>query len=145
MDESSPTWQRLEDQILWYDRKSQSAQFWYKLLQIISILTAAAVPVVAPWAPWQVAAILGSCAAAVQAMQGLGQYQHNWITYRSTCESLKHEKYLYLAGADLYGVTANPDVRLAERIEQIVSQENAKWVTAQVKTGAHPHAHGGDS
>jgi hypothetical protein len=39
----------------------------------------------------------------VEAVQQLNQNQLNWIAYRSTCQSLKHEKYLYLAGAGPYG------------------------------------------
>jgi uncharacterized protein YdeI (BOF family) len=45
------------------------------------------------------------------------QYHPNWITYRSTCEALKHEKYLYLAKAGPYAAVIDAHVFLAERIE----------------------------
>ncbi len=67
-------------------------------------------------------------------MQQLNQYQQNWIAYRSTCEALKHEKYLYLAEAGPYGNAENREKRiavLADRIEGLISQEHAKWVSAQ--------------
>ena len=42
-----PTWDRLEDQISWYDRKSGENQRFYKWLKIMEIAVAAALPVVA--------------------------------------------------------------------------------------------------
>ena len=55
----------------------------------------------------------------------------SWIAYRSTAEALKHEKHLHLALAGPYAAVANPDNLLAERVEGLVSQEHAKWVSAQ--------------
>jgi hypothetical protein len=51
--------------------------------------------------------------------------------YRSTAEALKHEKYLYLAEAAHYAAAENPLTLLAERLEGLVSQEHAKWVSAR--------------
>jgi hypothetical protein len=42
-----PAWSRLEDQIAWYDRKSQENQRWFKRLKVCQIVTAAAIPVAA--------------------------------------------------------------------------------------------------
>jgi hypothetical protein len=61
----------------------------------------------------------------------MNQYHPNWITYRSTSEALKHEKYLYLAKAGPYAAAADAHVLLAERIESLVSQEHANWVSEQ--------------
>jgi Protein of unknown function (DUF4231) len=59
------------------------------------------------------------------------QYHQNWITYRSTAEALKHEKYLYLARADVYAAASNPLRLLAERIEGLISQEHARWISSR--------------
>jgi Protein of unknown function (DUF4231) len=61
----------------------------------------------------------------------LNQYQQNWTTYRSTCEALKHEKYVYLANAGPYANAAAAHALLAERIESTVSQEHAQWSSIQ--------------
>jgi hypothetical protein len=61
----------------------------------------------------------------------LNQYQQNWIAYRSTCEELKHEKYVYLAQAPPYASVDKPHALLAERVESLVSQEHAKWASVQ--------------
>jgi hypothetical protein len=63
-------------------------------------------------------------------LQHLFQFQHNWISYRSTCE---HEKYLWLAKAGPFADIENPDVILADRVESLISQEHAKWITGQEK------------
>jgi hypothetical protein len=53
------------------------------------------------------------------------------MAYRSTCEALKHERYLYLAKAGPYAAATEPRVLLAERVEGLVSQEHAKWASTQ--------------
>jgi len=39
---------------------------------------------------------LGILITVLDGMLHLNQYQQNCIAYRSTCESLKHEKYVYI-------------------------------------------------
>jgi Protein of unknown function (DUF4231) len=71
----------------------------------------------------------------LEGAQHLYQFQEHWITYRSTAEALKHERYLYLARAGPY-VGENRNRQLAERIEGLTSQEHAKW------TASHQQADG---
>ena len=125
------TIKRLEDQIAWYDRRSKAFQRAFKALKISSIGLAVLIPVLQTLAPptWIVAAIGGAIALS-EGLQQLGQYQYNWIMYRSTCESLKHEKYLYLAKASPYN-GEDPHALLAVRVEETVSQEHAKWVATR--------------
>ncbi|MEW5912341.1 MAG: DUF4231 domain-containing protein [Thermodesulfobacteriota bacterium] len=124
--------QRLDDQIDWYDRKSRYNQKVFKILKVAVILAAAGVPLCAGLgAPSLVTGGLGAVIMVLESLQQLNQYQHNWITYRSTCELLKHEKYLYLSSAGPYCNAENPIALLAERVESLVSQEHAKWVSAQ--------------
>jgi hypothetical protein len=68
----------------------------------------------------------------------LNQFQASWIAYRSTCEALKHEKFLYLAQAGPYESNEKAIALLAERIEGLVSQEHAKWVSAQREAEKKP-------
>jgi hypothetical protein len=46
-----------------------------------------------------VQAILGLVVLIVEGLQQLNQCQNNWIGYRSTCQALRHEKYLFLGNA----------------------------------------------
>jgi Protein of unknown function (DUF4231) len=125
----SPAEARLEDQIAWYDAKSQHNQRWFKLLKVCQIITAAAIPVAAgASAPAWLVGGAGALIVVLEGLQQLQQYQQNWITYRSTCERLKHEKFLFAARAGPYA-SSEPEALLAERVESLVSQEHAAWVS----------------
>src|SRR5215472_7343399 len=154
-----PTQDRLEDQIGWYDRKSRTAQRRYKILKLAQVIIAGLIPLVAvfpipePQFKW-VTAILGLLVLIIEAVQQLNQDQQNWTAYRSACEALKHEKYLHLASAGPYADAKNSEKRLAllaDRIEGLISQEHAKWVSAQEQamarsrgTQSHPIPPGGN-
>jgi Protein of unknown function (DUF4231) len=141
--EADPTWDRLEDQLQWYDRKSIQYQATYKRIKIIEIIAAAAIPFLSalnistgsnPWFGHSVSWLIGGLGVLITILEGvlqLNQYQQNWISYRSTCEGLKHEKYTYLAKAPPYHDAPDPHALLAERIESLVSQEHAKWASVQ--------------
>lgn len=130
-----PAWERLETQIDWYDRKSNQNQRWFKRLKVLQILTAAAIPVgAAAGVDPNVIGGGGALIVVIEGLQQLQQYQQNWTTYRSTCERLKHEKYLYLAHAGPYTKAPRPEALLAERVEGLVSQEHAAWVSQQQET-----------
>jgi hypothetical protein len=131
---------RLEDQISWYDSKSLRSQRLYKGIKVGQLTVAASIPVVAVLsaASWITAGI-GSLVLVLEGIQQLGQYQQNWISYRSTCEALKHEKFLYFAQAGPYADSDRREALLAERVEGLVSQEHAKWVSAREEVSAAEH------
>lgn len=126
----APAQERARDQIAWYDRKSQQNQRWFKRLKICEIVTAAAIPFAASVsAPLWVVGAGGALIVVMESLQQLQQYQQNWITYRATCERLKHEQFLFLAGAGPYAEVLDPEALLAERVEGLVSQEHAAWAS----------------
>lgn len=128
---SGATWDRLEDQLGWYDRKSVAAQRAYKRVKLLQLIVGAIVPVVAALqAPPAVTAALAAVVVVAEGAQQLYQWQTNWVLYRATAESLKHERYLYLAEAGPYSAGNRYQI-LAERLEGLVSQEHAKWAEAR--------------
>ncbi|HEX4228969.1 MAG TPA: DUF4231 domain-containing protein [Bryobacteraceae bacterium] len=137
---------RLDDQITWYSGKSSLNQRRYKFLKVVTIASAAVIPVVTtahvPYGS-SIAAGLGVLIAIAEGMQQLNQYNSNWTSYRTTSEALKHEKFLYLAKAGAYRSAENASASLAERVEALVSQEGSKWLTVQsakVKDGTDGNA-----
>jgi hypothetical protein len=121
--------ERLEDQINWYDRKSNYNQCVFKQAKVIEIVAAAVIPFISaariPLVLWFTGG-LGVLITVLEGLLQLNQYQQNWIAYRSTCESLKHEKFVYLGKASPYEDVNDAHALLAERIESLVSQEQAK-------------------
>src|ERR1700757_321901 len=132
-DEPNSGYLRLEQQIQWYDSKSGSAQWWFKRVKLFEFVFSGLVPITALLANGWVTASIGAAAVLLEGLQQLNQWQHNWITYRSTCEALRHEKYSYIARSGSYdGMDDDQAFRtLVERVESLVSTEHAKWITRQ--------------
>ena len=130
------TMERMEGQIKWYSEKSTWNQEWFKKLKVAEITAAALVPFAAGIrAPAAVTGLLGVIVVVLEALQSIYQFQSNWISYRSTAEALKHEKYLWYARAGHYLNPENPEALLAERIEALISTENAKWISDKEQAG----------
>jgi Protein of unknown function (DUF4231) len=126
-----PTWERLEAQIGWYDRRSGNYHRRYLQLKLLELVIAASLPVVAGMrGPVWVTGGLAAVIVVLEGTQHLFQFQEQWITYRSTAEALKHERYLYLANAGPY-VGEERHRQLAERIESLISQEHGRWTASQ--------------
>ena len=139
---ASPAWERLEQQIAWYDRESTQSQRWFKGLKIVQIVTAAAIPVAAAAsAPLTLLGAAGALIVVLEGLQQLQQYQENWITYRSTCERLRAERFLYLSRAGPYAA-GDGEALLAARGEGLVSQENAAWVANREDASHHSDSDG---
>jgi hypothetical protein len=133
---ATPTWCRLESQINWYNSKSVNAQRQFRVLKLVELVVAALIPFLAglrvtPWAT----GIAGVSVVVLEGIQSLGQYHSNWIAYRLTCENLRHERHLFLAGAGPYADLNDPVRLLAERVESLISEEHTKWVASRKESG----------
>ncbi len=131
MNEEEYIKERLDSQIEWYDRKSQEAQKWHKRLKKIEVLCAAVIPLLAGLGDkvdfgGVIIGLLGVIIAVCAGVSHINKYQENWLMYRTTCESLKHEKYLFITNSKSY---ADYDAfsRFVERIEGLISKENSQW------------------
>ena len=130
------TLERLDDQIKWYSKSSKWNQNRFKWLKVVEVVAAALVPFFAGWGSYPaVTGLLGVIVVVLESLQGIYQLQSNWISYRSTAEALKHEKYLWHAVAGPYLNAENPAALLAERIEELVSTEHAKWTSEMEQAG----------
>jgi len=124
--------ERVDNQINWYDKKSQFNQRCYKWLRVGEIVAAAAIPFLAGYMSDKnpaipvVVGLLGCIIAIIAGIAALYQFQENWAEYRTTCESLRHEKYLFLTQTEPYNVD-NPFPLFVQRVESLVSTENTKW------------------
>ena len=143
-----PVIARIEDQINWYDGKSIKLQKTYKRIKVIEIVAAALIPFLSalhisdaspqpftlahiPLTIGTVTALLGVLITILEGVLQLNQYQHLWVTYRATCEALRHEKFTYIAGAGVYAGNVSAHALLTERAETMGSQENTKWASVQ--------------
>ncbi len=135
---SDPIYARLEEQIDWYDRKSRTAQKAFKRIKVAEILAAAIIPFLAGITFQYDKLVIAGLGVLITILEGflhLNQYQQLWGTYRSTCEALKHEKFVYLGKAGPYADAKDAHALLAERVESLVSQEHAQWNSFQQQAG----------
>lgn len=145
--ETTSDYERLENQISWYDQKSGTAQRWYKNSKITVIISSALIPLIAvsdfQYANY-VVAFLGATIAVLEGASHLNQWHHNWITYRSTCEALRHEKYTYIERANPYDLDDAVSARklLVERVESLISTEHSKWIAAQEEAAQNDRVSG---
>lgn len=132
-------WCRLEDQLAWYGQRSRFCRRWHKILRLVQVAFAATIPVLSladpPLARW-LTALLGASIAVLEATEQINQFGPLWIQYRATAEHLKHEKFLLLAAAGPYRDLSRAEALrlLAERVEEHVSSEHARWVRSAEKS-----------
>ncbi len=132
MDDKLYVDERLQDQINWYGKKSETNQGWYRALRIAELIFAAAIPLmvsqitVSTLSLKVFVAALGVLIVILTGLISLFRFQELWIEYRSTCETLKHEKYLYLTRSGPYGID-DPFHLLVNRVESLLSKEHSVW------------------
>lgn len=123
--------ERLDDQISWYSTKGAQNQKRYKWLRIIEIISAALIPFIAgmgdkvSFGNW-IVGILGMIVAVTAGLITLHKNHELWIQYRTTCENLKHEKYLYITSTNPYNNDTSFN-ELVSRVEGLISKENSTW------------------
>ena len=106
---------------------------------VFEIFSASIIPLFAGFGEgrqWSIflVAILGALVAILASVLSLNQFQENWIEYRTTCESLKHEKFLFLTNTQPYDED-EPFGLFVQRIENLISKENSNW-SQNIRSGA---------
>lgn len=124
---------RVNDQIIWYDEKSKNAQKYYKAYQIAEIILATLIPLLAGYSQSYkqitfIVGLFGAVIAIIESITKLYKFHENWIQYRTTCEMLRYQKYLYLTGSAPYNSKDETvDNVFVRTIENIISAENNQW------------------
>ncbi|WP_421920267.1 DUF4231 domain-containing protein [Marinifilum sp.] len=126
---------RLVDQINWYDKKSIKNQKTFRLLRIIEIIAAALIPFISGITINNInsgefiiyfTSFLGVLITIIASYIALGNHQEKWIEYRTTCESLKKELFLFETKVMPYDTDISFPL-LVKRVETIISKENTNW------------------
>ena len=128
--------ERYNNQVKWYDEKSKLNQKIYKFMQLIIIIFAAITPILVLQREYYIniiAAVLAIIVAISAGSQKAFNYQENWISYRTTCETLKREYFFYTNKVQGYENAANPEGLFIERVESIISKENVCWIATYKK------------
>jgi hypothetical protein len=133
MDEQTYIKERVDHQIKWYSTKSSRNKAWHLWTKGLIIVFAALIPFAAgfitPETKWlnYIIATLGVLTAVFSGLSALLKFHEKWEEYRTTSETLKHEKYLYLTKSGPYNNEEEPFKFLVSRIENLISKENSAW------------------
>lgn len=130
--------ERYRDQVNWYDRKSVWNQRMYKALKCTVIVLSFSVPIVVALSYDQsraVAIALSSIVAVLTAFVAAFKFYENWVNYRTTCESLKREKYYFDFSLGAYGGCPDREALFVERIESLLSREHTTWLASKEEAG----------
>jgi hypothetical protein len=131
--------ERLNGQIKWYDYKSATNKKWYRICQLTQLVMASLITLSGIFAPddypwiYFTIPVLGAVIAMLSGALGLFKFEENWLEYRTTTESLRYEKYLFLTNSTPYDVET-PLNLLVSRVEILISKENTNWAQYMRKT-----------
>lgn len=122
---------RLEDQINWYSKKSQINQRSYKVINVIQILCASAIPYLSGMAVRitygnELVGLLGIVVAICVGVGSLYRFQEKWFEYRLSAERLEQERLFYLTAVPPYN-SEDTFQLLVVRCEDIMSAERGRW------------------
>lgn len=118
-----------------FDKKASINKRNYHSLQFIIGVGSVTVPVLVGIrddriqdALYLVTVFISLAVAIAAAIENINKYGDNWRSYRQAAEDLKQEKSLYDVRAGRYADHPSPFTRFVERTEEIVAQQNGRWV-----------------
>lgn len=123
---------RLQDQIDWYSKKSTTNKNYNYILKTATLIISTSIPFISGISTLEdnavriILGILGAIVAILTGLVSLFKFQEKWTNYRTTSETLKHEKYLYLTKTFPYD-EQDAFATLVSRVESIISRENSDW------------------
>lgn len=129
---------RLETQIEWYDKKAIHCRKYHENISVYCIIGTALSALLASISTSNpcynkvlsiFAAIIAFSVTVFLSIDKLKKYQELHLQYRSTCEKLRQEEFLYLTKVAVYKDHDNPtnDELFVERCESIMTTENGNW------------------
>lgn len=106
--------ERVDNQILWYSKKSRENKQKFHMTQIIIIISSSIVPLInvidfLPIFTRIISAILGTLITIITSITQLKKYEETWLDYRRKLESLRKEKNLFVYDAGGYTTKTNED------------------------------------
>ena len=132
MDEKEYIKLRIDNQIEWYSDKAATNKCLYHLTKITIIVFSAIIPLIAGLsfetsAKNIILGLLGTLIAIISGVSGLLKFQEKWTEYRTTSETLKQEKMLFLTKTTPYDKKDESFKILVTKIESLISKEHSAW------------------
>jgi len=130
---------RYEKQLKWYDSRSIRYKRLNFALKISAIVMGPIIPILALLDQKWATVVLSSILAILTGVINLCNFEEKWHSYRTTCEMLRKEKYLYEHKVHEYRETEDPEGLFVERVESIISSEHTRWLEAEKRKRKKPN------
>ena len=124
---------RVDDQIKWYGSKSATNKKMHIWTKGMIITFSAFIPLISGFlksGPEYLNYVVGILGMLVEILTGISElmkYQEKWTKYRTTAETLKHEKFLYMTKSAHYIDEKKRFNQFVSRVETLISTENSEW------------------
>lgn len=128
-------WQELVAVFAWYDTAATRDRLGYQILKLAALTAGAVVTVLAAIsAPATLTASLAGVIVVLEGAQQMFQFHSNWISYRATAETLRHQAFRYVAEVSPFDDPATRRERLAGSLRDAAIKESVTW-TDTMRTG----------
>jgi len=124
---------RVDNQIDWYSKKSATNKRMHLWCKGLVIVFSAIIPLLSGFLETgpkyfnYIIGILGMLVAIFAGISELMKFQEKWAKYRTTAETMKHEKFLFLTESIHYIEDQGRFNKFVSRIETLISTENTEW------------------
>lgn len=132
---------RVDPQIEWYSHKSSLNKIYTLLSRTSIVILSASIPFLVEMMHYNqeltrdLIFVFALLIGIITSISAFSRVQEKWYSYRTTAETLKHQKMLYLMGSGPYKNSISRDTEFVERIEHAISKENSDWGVAPFEEG----------
>lgn len=125
--------ERVDNQINWYDSKSKIFKAYTLISKFSIILLSASIPFLVEMMHHnqevikEVIFVFALLIGIITGVSSFMKLQEKWYSYRTTCESLKHQKFLFLTESGHFQNNENKNNEFVLKVERIISKENSEW------------------
>ena len=141
---------RLRNEFEFYDNGAIRHLTRFQRLKVVQLIAGGAIPVAAVIVPPNnemliraITACLGALVAGIESYVQFRQFHQNWIRWRTAAEALRREAFLFSEKAGPYRNVQDPEVLLAENVEDIIAIEQRSWRSLQ--ENPHPSKEAGST
>jgi len=122
--------ERLNDAIAWYDKSADKQKKLYLRMRATTVIGGAIVPVLVNVKNDYVdivTTIISLIVVLLVSLESVYHYREQWMNYRSTEQSLRHEYFLFTSKGGMYAIRSKAEAyqQFVERVEDLISSENA--------------------
>jgi hypothetical protein len=122
---------KIDESFDWYRRNAKKSRNRFQIVEVVQLVTAAAIPPTAllnsPWVP----AVLGALVVVLTGLRPVFRWHENYIRFTEACQELLYEKRRFDARLPPYGTSISAESLLVEAVNRVEAKETGAWIELQ--------------